>query len=437
MVKKDCDKYRQKVAFNIVKACLLNELHNPFELQEKLLCTKLPADLDLRTFKTGWHNKTIPKEKTLKILDKIVLSDVHKNSEIYKKISLNTQYHNLPLSKIVESLNQCEEALNNDSECEENLNSELKKDIFYANTNICRYEYENAKAAIDTFKENEKNHHNKDQLSMAYFPGVVLKASAWLSKSQINDPLHLHFLALDVLFMSNHKDLKLKKTECENILEDIHQRWNPTLGNAFFESVDIDESEYQYLLPADFKNNKLDENIGRDGLYYAVLEPIIYSPKCLSRSFDPIDKFKIIQFLASIPLSNNVEKNPLIDLFVLDFASATAVFMGLFDNQNTKNEIDCYEDEKTNGMNLGYDLFWSENSISSCLANINITTRHPFYNEHYRNFEFIRNQYEVILNRFGIKKSEVLESVDTYIKKQITTFNSKKTILPVTKKYNS
>lgn len=82
MKKNTGDKFRQRIAFNLAKKCLLGDKHNPSEPQEDLFMVKFSytnyakengkTSLDTRTYKNGWLGKSKSHLRVQDLLDKIV-----------------------------------------------------------------------------------------------------------------------------------------------------------------------------------------------------------------------------------------------------------------------------------------------------------------------------------------------------------------------------
>ena len=82
MKKNTGDKFRQRIAFNLAKKCLLGDKHNPSEPQEDLFMLEFSytdfakengkASLDTRTYKNGWLGKSKSHLRVQDLLDKIV-----------------------------------------------------------------------------------------------------------------------------------------------------------------------------------------------------------------------------------------------------------------------------------------------------------------------------------------------------------------------------
>jgi hypothetical protein len=374
--KKASDKFRQRIAFNLVKECILGKDHNPFEPQVKILKAAIKKSdfvrengqniIDLRTYENGWLGKSRPQLRLQGSLDEIIIKlGKVKLNEWTKREQKNQKLHNIALPE--------------------------------------------AMAGITPRQ-------------MSYLPGVDTQPSRWIKREAINDVLHEHLNALDVLSMDCSFD---NIDKCNNFLYKIHFRWDPHGKNYFFKCMDFNQDDFIHFDDADYKK----QYIGLHGNFDSnkdCFDPSIIvefkSPENIYQTYDVFSPAKINEFLLSIPISTDITEHPLLEFWTLEFASATAAFIWLVEAYHTRDaQMFIYEQTRKtlDTTSFGHDLFWRDTDIQQCLCKLNIFHHTAHYERYYDLFNAVRNQYRSTLLKFGINISEIQLIVKNFHDKNV------------------
>jgi hypothetical protein len=268
---------------------------------------------------------------------------------------------------------------------------------------------------------------------VSYFPGVDMKPSNWIKKEAINDVLHEHLCALEArCLIASSKD---KIDACEKDLKKIHERWVPDGSNCFFASFDLYSSEYGYIdmLKSIRAREGLKKIEKEGGLTTTVLDKVI-APKKPIDIYDFFSPASVCQFLAAIPISNNITKHSLLDFWIMEFASSVLVVQGLIDGFYWKNsETFQTPKEMEDILTAGYELFWGESDVKVALMHLNIHSSSIFYDEYYKAFSLFRTRYAEILNEFGISVAELQDVFNEYTYREFKEMRPKKHSKPFEK----
>jgi len=109
------DKFRQRIAFNLAKECLLGDIHDPSIPQEDLFLSALTRSnfasrdgdqvVGVRTYKSGWHGQQRPQRWLQVLLDEIVQEYAEeKLSKWNARIELNKSLHERKLQMALDHI---------------------------------------------------------------------------------------------------------------------------------------------------------------------------------------------------------------------------------------------------------------------------------------------------------------------------------------------
>lgn len=421
MKKNTGDKFRQRIAFNLAKKCLLGDKHNPSEPQEDLFMLEFSytdfakengkASLDTRTYKNGWLGKSKSHLRVQDLLDKIVnkfgnsqLSEWSERQEQSKYLHERSLYK--ALGDITHHQGWHQYAIKNSPE------------IFQ---NQAEYAVERAKK---TYEDMKSSGDYKDGINLSYIAGVDTEPSRWVNRSAINDVLHEHLNALDVMCM----DYSATNIDvCNKLLSRIHGRWNPHGANCFFEFMDFSHSDFMCRDEGDYarKVEEFKRSNYTDGLRRTIVEKFII-PDNIYQTYDVFSPARISEFLTSIPISKDISEHPLLEFWILEFASSVAGFYWLVDAYRRRDGYAVIPQQSMKTLDAvsgGYDLLWGSSDIQQCLCQLGIYTRSEFYDDYHAIFSKVRVEYRSILKRFGIDVAELQDILKEFHSKNAIVFS--------------
>lgn len=241
---------------------------------------------------------------------------------------------------------------------------------------------------------------NEDGITVGYFPGIELSPSKWIAREASKDIFHAHLDAIDQLGMA-YTSYTIKS--CFEKLYDIHSRWDPDGGSYFYEVL-----INPYV--TDFKNIEMSDG---------VLE--FSEPDCFVHIYDYFSPAKISEYLVSIPLFKDISKHPLLDFWIIDYATSVLLFYWLMYSRRMNKyfgSIPNCAHEAREKVGAGKSLFWEVNGIGTALSYLSIyATKNSHYQRYYENFSSYSRRYEEILNSFGITKSEISGELTDFSKR--------------------
>lgn len=419
---KSGDKFRQRIAFNLAKECLLGDIHDPSIPQEDLFLGALTRSnfasrdgnqvIGIRTYKSGWHGQRRPQRWLQALLDEIVQEYAkEKLSEWNARIALNKSLHERKLQMALDHIASSEGLL---------AYTMGKQDKIFQDS---------AKVALERSKKQYEalilSGEYRDGLHIGYFPGVDIKPSNWINRNAINDVLHEHLFALDVKCMDYSKE---NIAECNKLLNRIHERWNPHGSNCFFECMDFSQTEFIHFDEGDYLKKFVSLN-GRYDPTKDAFDPHIISnfksPDNVYQTYDVFSPAKISEFLTRIPISKDISSHPLLDFWVMDFASSVAAFYWLFEAYRRRDGYKVVPELSSRSLDIldvGNKLLWGENDIQECLCQLDIYPDSVFYNEYHNIFSLIRSKYRSILSQFGIDVSEIKDLFADFYQRNAIVF---------------
>jgi hypothetical protein len=421
------DKFRQRIAFNLAKECLLGGKHDASMPQEDLFLTALassslaPQDGDqligIRTYKRGWLGEQRPQRWVQILLDEIV-TEFGENTlcDWNLRINQNKLLHERKLQIALDNIASSEGVLA--------YTMERQGKIFQ----------ESAKAALErsklAYEELNLSGDYSDGIYVGYFPGIDTTPSRWINRSAINDVLHEHLVALDVACMDYSATNIIG---CNKLLYRIHERWNPHGANCFFECMEFGQSDFIQLDENDYLRKTIElkryNDQATDGLDKHIFEKFIV-PDNVYQTYDVFSPAKISEFLTSIPISKNISEHPLLDFWVLEFASSVAAFYWLVEAYRRRDgayKIRHEQSIKTLDMvSFCYGLLWGGEDLEQCLCRLDIFPKSVFYEDYFDAFTIIRNKYHEILNHFGINVSEVQKAFEEFHNENAVVFVPRK-----------
>ena len=412
MNKRAGDKFRQRIAFNLAKECLLGKKHNPSEPQVDLFMAEFLSSnfsdkdnkttLDVRTYENGWIGKSKPHIEKQLLLDDIVSEYKEKRlAQWLERNKNNESIHDRKLHIAFEQISICEGQSRSVGKVQ-------------GGTALHQYSINAAVRAKKTYRDLESTGNFKDGITMSYYPGVDVQPSRWIKRNAINDVLHEHLLAIDIMTMEYSSS---NIVVCDQFLNRIHKRWNPHGGNHFFEQMNFSQSDYIYL-DEDVDSGKTNALISTNELYGTLYKCIerYKSPDNVYETYDKFSPLKICDFLISIPFSKDISKHPLLDFWLLEFASATAGFHWLSEKTHGggSRPMEVSSTKLLDNMSFGYELLWGNIDVAGCLSFIDIYPSSVLYISYHAIFSKIRTEYKSILKRFGIDVSELQMLLKNY-----------------------
>lgn len=416
------DKFRQRIAFNLAKECLLGDIHDPSMPQEDLFLDALTRSnfasrdgnqvIGIRTYKSGWHGNQRPQRWLQALLDDIVQEYAEeKLCEWNARIALNKHLHERKLQMALDHIASSEGLLAYTMEKQD----KIFQDSAHSALERSKKQYEELKLSGEY----------RDGLHIGYFPGVDIKPSHWINRTAINDVLHEHLFALDVKCMDYSKE---NIVECNKLLTRIHERWNPRGSNCFFECMDFSQTEFIHFDEGDYLKKFISLNGSYDPTKDAFDPNIISrfkSPDNVYQTYDVFSPAKISEFLTKIPISKDISNHPLLEFWVMDFASSVAAFYWLFEAYRRRDGYKIVPELSRRSLDImeaGDKLLWREADIQECLCQLDIYTDSVFYKEYHDIFSLIRSKYHAILKQFGIDVSEIKDLFTDFYNKNAIVF---------------
>lgn len=344
------DKFRQRIAFNIAKRALLGNKHNPLDMQ-------------INDFMLA--------------LQQTDLADISGDTDLSERTYIygwqGGKRSNLKTRSALETLVNT----NQKNLSDQNKLIEEDKKLHFRN-------------APDPERDWKNRLVNEDGVTVGYLPGIELSPSKWIAREASKDILHAHIEAIDQLGMRYTSD-SIKS--CFEKLYHLHSRWDPDGGSYFYEVL---VNPYD----TDFQNIEMSDG---------VLE--FSEPDCFVHIFDYYSPAKISEYLVSIPLFKDISKHPLLDFWIIDYATSVLLFYWLMYSRRMKKYMgtipNCAHKAREK-VGAGKSLFWEVNGIGTALSYLSIyATKNSHYERYYENFSLYSRRYEEILNSFGITKSEI------------------------------
>lgn len=403
------DRFRQRIAFNLAKECLLGNKHDPSIPQADLFIDALSqsklasADgtqrLEKRTYKSGWFGERKPQRWLQALLDDISHEyGGDKLVEWNERIALDKSLHERKLQEVLAEISSCEGFLANETK---DQHSQYRK--------FAEMRLQSSKAEYEKLCSSGGG---RDGLYVGYFPGVNKQPSNWINRNIVNDVLHEHLIAIDVACLEYTKE---NISECNKLLNRIHERWNPHGSNCFFEFKDFSQSDFITLDEGDYLKKVIKLNgsfdFGKDRFDPHIVARF-KSPDSVYQIYDVFSPARISEFLISIPISKNISDHELLDFWLLDFASSVVSFHWLFEAYRRRDGYKIMPELNIRALDLmaaGLELFWGEEDIQSCLCRMDIFSDSAFYEVYQCQFRLIRERYKSLLQQFGINVAEVKE----------------------------
>lgn len=243
---------------------------------------------------------------------------------------------------------------------------------------------------------------NQDGINVGYFPGVELLPSKWICREANKDIFHAHLESIDQLGMGYSSDTI---QNCFTKLIQIHSRWDPTGGSYFYEAlVDPYITDFDY---AEMNDGAIE----------------FFEPDGFIHVYDYYSPAKISEYLVSIPMFKDISTHPLLDFWVIDYATSVLLFYWLMYSRRMKRMLGAVPNcahEAREKIVAGKSLFWEENGVETALSYLSVySTKNIHYEQYYENFSLYSRRYEEILNSFGITKKEIIEELTAFSERNL------------------
>lgn len=354
------DKFRQRVAFNLAKQALLGKGHNPLDMQINEFMRSLQQSV---------------------LADPSGETELSERTYIYgwkgeKRSNLKTRS---ALDLLVKDNHKNLRDLNKRVEDDKKLHfrnspeSDLKSRVV-----------------------------NKDGISVGYFPGIELSPSKWIAREASKDIFHAHLEAIDQLGMDYTSDAI---QSCFSKLFQIHLRWDPDGGSYFYEALDDPyTTDFQF---AEMNDGSIE----------------FFEPDCFIHVYDYYSPARISEYLVSIPLFKDISRDPLLDFWIIDYATSVLLFYWLMYSRRMRKMLvtlpNCAHETREK-IAAGKSLFWEENGVETALSYLSVyPTKNIHYEQYYENFSSYRRRYEEILHSFGITKEEIIAELRAYSQRNL------------------
>jgi len=354
------DKFRQRVAFNIAKLALIGKKHKPLFAQANDFMRHL--EQSSLAFESG-----------------------------ETEISKGTYYNGW----------SCETKSNLKTRAA--LDAIVKANPKNLEEMIQLIDYDKSLHLRDVPEGERKNRLvNEDGITVGYFPGIELSPSRWIARDASRDIFHTHLEAVDQLGMSYTSDAI---QSCFSKLFQIHMRWDPDGGSYFYEAlVDPYATDFQ---SAEMNDGSIE----------------FFEPDCFIHVYDYYSTARISEYLVSIPLFKDISRHPLLDFWVIDYATSVLLYYWLMYSRRMKGMLGTVPNcahETREKIAAGKSLFWEDNGVETALSYLSVySTKNIHYEQYYENFSLYSRRYEEILNSFGITKKEIIEELTAFSERNL------------------
>lgn len=349
------DKFRQRVAFNLAKQAMLGKRHNPLDMQ-------------INEF--------------MRSLEQSVLADSSGETELSERTYIygwkGEKRSNLKTRSALDLL------VKDNHKNLRDLNKRVADDKKLHFRNASESDLKNKVV-------------NQDGISVGYFPGIELSPSRWIARDASRDIFHAHLEAIDQLGMVYTSDAI---QSCFSKLFQIHLRWDPDGGSYFYEAlVDPYATDFQ---SAEMNDGSIE----------------FFEPDCFIHVYDYYSPARISEYLVSIPLFKDISRHPLLDFWIIDYATSVLLFYWIMYSRRMNGMLGTVPNcahETREKIAAGKSLFWEDNGVETALSYLSVySTKNIHYEQYYENLSLYSRRYEEILNSFGITKKEIIEELTAF-----------------------